>query len=245
MSIPDHLRPVVAITQARISSTRLPRKVLLEVAGETLLWWHLTRLQRARTLDRIVVATTAEPGAEEIVAIADRLGLASLRGALDDVLARFGAAAALAGARTIVRVTSDCPLIDPVLVDRAVEAYAETWPDCRYLSLDVGTYPRGLDCEVFDRAGLDEAMALAVEPAEREHVTPYLRQPRFAPRHLAPEGAVAPHRWCVDTPEDFALIERILGVLGDLPGFGWREVAQLVEARPDWQALNAAVAQKR
>lgn len=242
--IPDALRPVVAITQARLSSTRLPRKVLLEVEGEPLLWWHLTRLRGARTIDRVVVATTEEPGAEAIVAIADRLGLDSIRGPLDDVLARFAAAAALAAARTIVRVTSDCPLIDPALVDRAVEAYAAARPACRYLSLDVSQYPRGLDCEVFDREGLDEAMALATAPAEREHVTPYLRRDRFAPRYLAPESAGAAHRWCVDTPEDLALIERVLGVLGAAPGFGWRDVAALVEANPDWRALNAAIVQK-
>ena len=239
------LGPVVAITQARIGSSRLPRKVLLEVAGEPLLWWHLTRLARAATLDAIVVATTDEPGSAAIVAVAERVGVRWVRGPVEDVLERYRIAAASVGAATVVRVTSDCPLIDPDLVDLAVRAYHETAASCRYLNLDAPRYPRGLDCEVFARAALDEACAQATEPHEREHVTPYIRRhaARFGTRQLAPAEPVEPHRWCVDTPDDLALIRRVLETLGGQK-FGWRDVLSLLAAHPDWRDLNAHVMQK-
>ncbi len=237
--IPAARRPVVAITQARIGSSRLPRKVLLPVAGRPLLWWHLTRLKRALTLDRIVVATTGEPGSDRIVAIADELGIGHFRGSVDDVLARFEGAAG--DARTVVRVTSDCPLIDPALLDAAVADYASG--EAGYVSLDVARYPRGLDCEVFPRAALSAAVANAVEPHDREHVTPYIRR-HAACRYLAPPGPVEPHRWCVDTADDLALVERVLDAIGGDPGFGWRDVVSLLDRHPEWRVLNRHVVQK-
>jgi spore coat polysaccharide biosynthesis protein SpsF len=238
-------RPVVAITQARIGSSRLPRKVLLEAAGEPLLWWHLSRLSRARSIDRIVVATTEEPESDRIVDLARRAGALWFHGPLDDVLARYAGAASMAGAATIIRVTSDCPLIDPDLIDLAVAEHAATMPGCRYVSLDADRYPRGLDCEVFDRAALDEANAEATSPHDREHVTPFIRRDiqRFAPRQLGPEAPVGRHRWCVDTEDDLALIRLILDALGSRP-FGWRDVLALLDAHPNWAHINAHVMQK-
>src|SRR5579859_4104895 len=116
-------RPIIAISQARMNSTRLPAKVLRPILGKPLLWWHLTRLRRARNLDGVVVATTEAPGSDPIAQIAQDLGIPVHRGSEQDVLARFAGAAAMAGAATIVRVTSDCPLIDPVLVDQVIEEY--------------------------------------------------------------------------------------------------------------------------
>jgi spore coat polysaccharide biosynthesis protein SpsF len=238
--------PVVCITQARIGSTRLPGKVLLPVLGEPLLWWHLSRLKRARRVDRVVVATTEEPGAEAILAIAARLGLMVHQGPVDDVLARFAGAAARAGAATVVRVTSDCPLIDPALLDEVIAAYAVAGEGCHYLNLDVPAHPRGLDCEVMSRQALDEAAREAVDPVEREHVTPFIRRRprRYGGATHSSVPTRVPHRWCVDTPEDFELIRRILEALAPgMPEFGWRDVLALVERHPDWLALNRDVAQ--
>src|SRR5579859_2833511 len=114
-------RPVIAITQARMNSTRLPAKVLRPILGRPLLWWHLTRLRRASRLDGVIVATTPAPESDPIAEIATSLGLSVHRGSEHDVLARFAGAAAATGAAVIVRVTSDCPLIDPALVDLVID----------------------------------------------------------------------------------------------------------------------------
>ena len=241
-------RPVVCITQARIKSTRLPAKVLLPIAGKPLLWWHLDRLKRARRLDRIVVATTGEAAADAIVEIAEEAGVLVFRGSENDVLDRFAGAAALTEAATIVRVTSDCPLIDPVLIDRTIALYERAGPDCHYASLDVSTFPRGLDCEVFSRRSLDEARRDAVASDDREHVTPFIRRhtDRYTARFLstAPGGPV--YRWCVDTQEDFDLVCRIIEhFVAAGTDFGWTDIAGLMRARPEWTAINAHVIQKQ
>lgn len=241
-------RPVIAITQARFGSTRLPGKVLKPIAGRPLLWWHLTRLQRCRLLDGIVVATTEEPEAAEIAAIAQGLGVPVWRGPLDDVLARYQGAAEMSGAATVVRVTSDCPLIDPMLVDRLIAAFAEAGPGLDYLSLDVSRLPRGLDAEIFPVTALATAAREAVAPEEREHVTAFLyrRRERFRIASLAPEGIEGRGlRLCVDTAEDFDLVTRIIAALAPkFPAFGWDDIARLLAANPDWAEINAAVAQK-
>ncbi len=241
-------RPVIAITQARIGSTRLPGKVLKPIFGKPLLWWHLTRLQRCRLLDGIVVATTEEPGAAAIAAIADELGVAVWRGPVDDVLARYQGAAAANAAATIVRVTSDCPVIDPGLVDQLVAAYQSAAPAVDYLSLDVSRLPRGLDAEIFSAALLGIAAREASEPAEREHVTAFIyrRPERFRISALAPEGADRPGlRLCVDTAEDLDLVTRVIEALAPhRPEFDWADIASLLDANPEWPRLNAGIVQK-
>lgn len=240
-------RPVVCITQARINSYRLPAKVLRPIAGKPMLLWHLERLKLARLIDHIVVATTPEPAADAIVAIAEQAGVLAFRGSEQDVLDRFAGAAAFAGAATVVRVTSDCPVIDPALIDRVIGFYESAGEQCRYASLDVGVYPRGLDCEVFSRRALDEAHREATEREDREHVTPFLRRhvDRYAPRFLSKAPPDQIYRWCVDTPEDFDLISRIIENFAPTGGdFSWTEIADLMRAHPDWAAINAGVAQK-
>jgi len=224
---------VLCVTQARVGSTRLPGKVLLPLCGEPMLWWHLTRLQRATSLDRIIVATTDEPGADAIIAIAENLGIDAITGPVADVLARFDLAVSGSDAGIIVRVTSDCPLIDPQLIDWAVESFRSA--ELGYLALDVSRFPRGLDCEVMTRAAFAEAVALAINPADREHVTPYIRRhsERFPARYLAPPSLIEPDHWCVDTPADFAYIERIIEQLGDRASMaGWQEIAHAVQQMP-------------
>jgi spore coat polysaccharide biosynthesis protein SpsF len=240
-------QPIVCITQARVNSTRLPAKVLMPVAGKPLLWWHLDRLKRARRLDKIVVATIREPAADAIVEIAEHAGVLVFRGSEDDVLDRFAGAAQLAGAATVVRVTSDCPVIDPALIDRTIALYETAGPDCHYASLDIGSFPRGLDCEVFSREALDEARREASLAGDREHVTPFIRRhvERYAARFLATAPTDQTYRWCVDTPEDFELLRRIIEHFAPMDGnFGWTDIALLMRAHPDWAAINADVIQK-
>ncbi len=242
---------VVCISQARMTSTRLPGKVLMEAAGQPLLAHHLGRLARCRTLDGLVLATTVNGTDDPVAELAGSLGVPVFRGDEHDVLGRFAGAAALAGADVVVRVTADCPLIDPTLVDRVVTVFLESPLD--YLSLDVTRFPRGLDAEVFTRAALDEAAANATDPAEREHVTAHLyrRPERFrigvplAPPPPAPEdGTVLAQRWCVDEAADLELVRRLLGaLLPENPGFGWQDCCKVLRQHPEWADLNGSVRQ--
>lgn len=247
MSEAPAARPVVCITQARINSYRLPAKVLRPIAGKPMLRWHLDRLKLARRIDQIVVATTPEPAADAIVEIAEQAGVLVFRGSEQDVLERFFGAAALAGAATVVRVTSDCPVIDPALVDRAIALYESAGEECHYASLDVSTFPRGLDCEVFSREALDEAHREATLKEDREHVTPFIRRhvERYAARFLSTTPLEQTYRWTVDTPEDFELIRRIIENFAPTGlDFSWTDIANLMRQHPDWAAINADVTQK-
>lgn len=242
---------IVAISQARMTSTRLPGKVLLEAAGKPLLVHHLERLSRSPGLDAVVLATTVNAGDDPLAACAAKLGVPVFRGDEQDVLGRFAGAAAMADAGFVVRVTSDCPLIDPALVGALVAAFlegrAET-PPLDYLSIDTTRYPRGLDAEILTRAALDEAASRATDPAEREHVTPYVyrRPDRFRlGSPLAPASEVGAHRWCVDEPADFDLVRRLLEALCPVnPDFGWQDCCKLLRDHPDWMDINRAIRQK-
>lgn len=243
---------VVGISQARMTSTRLPGKILLPAAGKPLLAHHLERLRRCRTLDAVVLATTVNATDDPVARLGEELGIPVFRGSEQDVLARFAGAAALGAADTVVRVTSDCPLIDPALVDALVAGFLEDGT-ADYRSIDVGRFPRGLDAEVFRRSLLDEAAAMATDPAEREHVTPYIyrRPDRFRladpliPPEGQPDGSLPPQRWCVDEPADYELVRRILeALLPGKPNFGWQDCCSVLHDHPDWADLNAAVRQK-
>ncbi|WP_029010442.1 cytidylyltransferase domain-containing protein [Azospirillum halopraeferens] len=242
---------VVCISQARIGSTRLPGKVLMEAAGAPLLAHHLNRLRRCRSVDAVVLATTVRPDDDPVADLAGRLGVAVFRGDEADVLGRFAGAAAMADADVVVRVTADCPLIDPVLVDRAVALFhagrART-PPVDYVAIDTTRFPRGLDAEVFTRAALDTAAAEATDPAEREHVTPFLyrRPDRFRlGEPLAPEGPPRPLRWCVDEPADFDLVSRLLeALMPGTPDFGWQDCCNLMHNHPEWAGINRDVGQR-
>jgi len=240
-------RPAVCISQARMGSTRLPGKVMLPVLGRPLLAWHVSRLLRAREVDRVVVATTTEAQDDVIVDLCQSLGVAAFRGSESDVLSRYAGAATASGAATVLRVTSDCPLIDPDLIDRVVISFAEKRPSIDYLTLEAEDFPRGLDVEVFARGALEEADKLATEPQEREHVTPYIyRRPRrFQCERLGGERRLGWHRWCVDERRDFALVTHLIEALAPItPAFTWQDCLAVLERHPEWVELNRTVAQK-
>ncbi|WP_448206560.1 cytidylyltransferase domain-containing protein [Azospirillum sp. sgz302134] len=238
---------VVCISQARMTSTRLPGKVLMEAAGKPLLAHHLGRLSRCRRLDGLVLATTVNATDDPVAELAAVLGVPVFRGSEHDVLSRFAGAAAMADADVVVRVTADCPLIDPELVDRVVAAFLDADPPVDYLHLDVTRFPRGLDAEAFSRAALDEAAANATDPAEREHVTAHLyrRPERFRLGHpVQPDGEPVEQRWCVDEPSDLALVRRLLeALLPEQPDFGWQDCCNLLRQHPDWADINRSVRQ--
>jgi spore coat polysaccharide biosynthesis protein SpsF len=237
----------VAVVQARMTSTRLPGKVLMDLEGAPLLERQLARLARCRSLDEVVLAVTVNAADDPLVALADRLGLRWFRGSEDDVLSRYVGAAREAGASAVVRVTSDCPLIDPGEVDRVVDALGEQ-VDYAANIVEPRTLPRGLDCEALWRDVLERVGRMATSRPAREHVTWFVHSERpdlFAIARV--EGGVrAPDlRWTVDTPADLELVRRLYADLGlaerDVP---LAQIVAHVRAHPELAALNGEVAQK-
>lgn len=238
---------IVGIIQARTGSTRLPRKVLADLAGESMLGRTVQRLRRVRGVDEIVVATTTVPGDDAVAALCAERGWRCYRGSLEDVLDRYYQAAWRHGADIVVRITSDCPLLDPEVTGQVVDAFVERLPAIDYVTNGYPrrTFPRGLDTEVMRFSALTRAWHEADTPACREHVTPYLYQhPEvFRSYNVVNDADHSGHRWTVDTPEDLALVRRIYEHFGDAE-FGWRDVLALLSQHPDWADLNRHVPQK-
>lgn len=240
---------VVAIVQARMDSTRLPGKVLKEVLGKTLLEIELERIKRAELLDAIVVATTEKPTDRSIEEVCKLLDIPVFRGAEDDVLDRFYQAAKEQQAEVVVRLTADCPLIDPAIIDQVVTFYINNLPEYDYVSnTEARTFPRGMDVEVFSMEALEEAWQQSKKPEEREHVTPYI----YRNRKLFDIGIVmrgtneAKRRWTVDTPEDLELITKILETLyPEKPKFTIDDIFAVLEENPEWEKINGEVKQKK
>ena len=235
----------VAIVQARMGSTRLPGKVMLPLLGQPVLSRVMRRAGRARTLDEVVVATTTRPDDDAIVALAEREGWPVVRGSETDLLDRYLLAARTHDAEVVVRITSDCPLIDPDVIDATVDAFHAADVDYASNTLEPPTYPRGLDVEVVSRPALERAGREDADPAWREHATPFVyRHPElFRLLRVPADDDHSDLRWTLDTPEDYRLISRIYEAL-DRDDFGWREALALVEANPSWTALNDGVVQK-
>ena len=238
---------VVAIVQARLGSTRLPGKVLRDLAGKPMLARVLERVRRAESVDETLVATSDLPGDDPLAEWLTVGGHAFFRGSERDVLARFAGAAVQSGADAIVRITADCPLIDPGVIDEVVAAFRAGQPDLAYASnvLPRRTFPRGLDTEVFAREALELCEREATDASSREHVTPFIyRHPeRFRLHGIEADADYSEHRWTVDTPEDFELIENIYRALGDSE-FSWKDVLHLVAKNPGWSEINRHIAQK-
>lgn len=240
---------VAAVVQARMTSTRLPGKVLLPAAGREMLAHQLDRIRRARTIAAVCVATTGNAADDPVAALAEREGVAAFRGSEHDVLDRFVRAAEGVGATVAVRLTGDCPLTDPALIDAVVGVFRDAAPPVDYASNSFPrTWPVGLDVEVASMAALRQAAAEATDAYDREHVMPFLyRQPdRFRiARHTAPRN-LSGYRWTLDEASDYELIRRILEALLPVrPDFGWRDVVALLDAHPEWRDINAGVAQKQ
>lgn len=239
---------VVIISQARMTSTRLPGKVLKKVLGKPLLEYQIERLRRVKLADEIVIATTVNDTDQPVVDLCQKLDVHCYRGSEDDVLSRYYEAAREYEADVVVRVTSDCPLIDPAVVDKAINHYMENDDEYDYVSNTLQrTYPRGMDTEVFSFKALQEANHLGVLKPEREHVTLYLyNNPRqFRLGNVEYGRDCSEHRWTVDTPEDFALIKNIIeGIYPDNTNFTLEDVLAHMVSFPDLKNLNKQIKQK-
>ena len=238
---------VVAIIQARMGSTRLPGKVLLDLAGEPMLARSVERTRRAQTLDEVVVATTVQPADEAIVQLCAERGWPCFRGSEEDVLDRYSRAASTHQADVVVRITSDCPLIEPEVVDCVVREFLERQPEVDYAcnTLPRRTFPQGLDTEVLRLDVLEEAWRKDHNLAWREHVTPYIRRnPELFRIHSIMNDVDHSHmRWTVDTAEDLAFVRCIYNYFGH-DQFSWQEVLAVLKEHPEWLEINRDVKQK-
>jgi spore coat polysaccharide biosynthesis protein SpsF len=237
----------VALVQARMGSTRLPGKVLRPLAGRPALAWVLDRVGRIPGLDAVAVVTSGLDRDDPVARFAAAHGARVVRGAELDVLDRYRTAAHVLGADVVVRITADCPLVDPAVVGRLVAHRAAARLDhaavaTGALPADAGRrrHPDGLDAEAVLATALEAAWLEARDPYEREHVTPFLyRRPgRFACDLLEAPRDLGEHRWTLDRPDDLAFLDAVLTALGERGAeAGYEEIAGLVAADPVLRAL--------
>lgn len=241
---------IVVVVQARMGSTRLPGKVMMPLAGEPLLQRMLERVRTASTPFETVVATTTDPEDDQIRNLCANLGIACYRGHPTDLLDRHWEAARSANAEVVVKIPSDCPLIDPAVIDNVLMYFSETYGSFDYVSnLHPATYPDGNDVEVMPMQVLQTAHREAVRPLEREHTTPFIweRPERFRIGNVLWETGLdysMSHRWTIDYPEDYKFVAAVYHELWskDTPVFHVKDILELLERRPDIFALNAKFA---
>ncbi|MCY9665098.1 glycosyltransferase family protein [Paenibacillus alginolyticus] len=237
----------VVIIQARMGSTRLPGKVLKKLIDKTVLAHVVERTEAFQNVQEIIIATTLASHDDLIIEEARRLGVNVYRGSESDVLSRYYETALRARAETVIRITSDCPLIDPETSSLVIKEYLGN-SVCDYASNTLDrTFPRGLDTEVMSFASLEVAHREAREPHHREHVTPYIytNRERFSCRSVINQDGYADYRWTLDTPEDWDLILKIYETLyqsGRI--FSWQEAAALMQRNPEWMLINSNIQQK-
>jgi spore coat polysaccharide biosynthesis protein SpsF len=240
---------IAIITQARMGSTRLPGKHLKKVLDKPLIAYLIERLRRVRQADELILATTDNPLDDELVDFAEKAGLAYFRGSEEDVLDRYYHCAKEFKADVIVRISADCPLIDPALIDAVIQFYLDHTHEYDYISNTLTrTYPRGMDIEVFSFDSFKRVKQEGHLPEEKEHVTPYYyRHPeKFRLGNFSQSENEASHRWTVDTEEDFKLISTILeSIYPQNHKFTLKDLLDLIQAHPDWEKINAHIEQKK
>jgi spore coat polysaccharide biosynthesis protein SpsF len=233
---------VLAILQARASSSRLPGKVLATILGQPMLARQIERLRRAHSIDRLVVATSGDGSDDALATLCTELGVACYRGSLNDVLARFhGAYGAYGPAQNVVRLTGDCPLIDPAIVDLVIGAHLTSGADCTTNAIQA-TWPDGQDVEVLRASALLRAFAEARLASEREHVTPYIynHSEAFRIEHVKGARDLSALRWTVDEPLDLAMVREIYAALYPTnPEFGLDDILALLARRPELSDINS------
>ena len=238
-----------AIIQARMVSTRLSGKVMKELEGKTVLEHVIERVKQSKMIEEIIIATTVHGRDDVIESEALRCGVKAFRGSEDDVLSRYYYAAKENEIDVIVRITSDCPLIDWKIIDKVISKFMENEYDIvtnAGLELEQRTFPRGLDLEVFSFSVLSNAFNNATEKYQREHVSPYIYETSETVYVLQNTMDYSKYRWTLDTEEDWILINQIFKRLykgGD--NFGLMEVIELMEKEPELVEINKHIEQKK
>lgn len=232
---------IVAIIQARVGSTRLPNKVMREIGGVPMIELLLARLSRAEEIEQIVVASPADKKNDPLATHVEKLGYVCVRGSEDDVLQRYVDAAHEVDASVIVRITGDCPLIDPGVVDNVIRDFKAAGVD--YASnISPPTFPDGLDTEVFSLEALEFAASKSTEPLDREHVTRYLRQSNFLKfSNVTNTEDLSGLRWTVDELADFDVITNVFAHFAPDIHFSWQQVLQLQQNRPELFLKNEKI----
>lgn len=239
---------VVAIIQARMASSRLPGKVLADLGGQPVLAWVVRRAQRAHGIDQVVVATSVASEDAVIAAFCKEQGYAYTRGELHDVLDRYVHTAHEFDTDVVVRLTGDCPLIDPEMLAENLRTFMQADPPLDFAANripDERTIPIGLDAEFCTIDALEIAWREAQEPHQREHVMPFFYEnpQRFRILHIKHSPNYSQYRWAVDTPEDLQLLRQVITHFKD-DRFSWKEVLALFEAEPELALINAGVQHK-
>jgi spore coat polysaccharide biosynthesis protein SpsF len=239
---------IVSVIEARMTSSRLPGKVLLEACGVPLLHHLITRLRAVDEIDEIVIATTtnATDDVLEKFAIKERVGI--YRGSEDDVLGRVAEASAAAKADVVVEITGDCPILDPDITSQVIRTYLHH-QGCYVSNNHFRTYPDGMDTRVFPLAMLQRSGAMTDAPLDREHVTLHIRNNPELFRHVHVIAPPSQH-WpglglTLDEEADYQLIRRLIEHFQAIkPLFGCRDVVELLREHPDWVSINDAVKRK-
>ncbi|RTY34218.1 aminotransferase class III-fold pyridoxal phosphate-dependent enzyme [Chlorobium phaeovibrioides] len=232
---------VVAVVQARMGSTRLPNKVMKPIGGIPMIELLLSRLSRSTEVHQIVLATSVDRRNKPLVEHVRMLGYSSTEGSENDVMDRYVQAAQTNNADILVRITGDCPLVDPDLVDGCIRQFKATGVD--YLTnTNPPTYPDGMDIEVFAYKALQRAQKETCRSYDREHVTPYLRESgRFILGSVQHNKDLSALRWTVDEPADFVVVEKVFSYFHPRIDFGWDEVLKLQEEQPDMFSPNEKI----
>ena len=242
---------VSVIIQARSGSTRLPGKIFKELSGQPILWHVYNRIKHSLLVNQIIIATTDQPEDDQVEIFCASNNIPFYRGSVNDVLSRYYEAAKKYNAVIIIRITSDCPVIDPVIIDKMISEYFRISKNenLDYMSNSIiRTFPRGLDVEIFSFDVLEKAYNEAKLQYEREHVTPYIYQhpELFGIKNFTNEKDYSYHRWTVDTIEDFKLIEAIYNELYNQKNiFLFDDILELFEKEPELLEINKEVKQKK
>ena len=240
---------IIAIIQARMGSSRLPSKIMMNLCDVPVLRHVINRVQRVTRLSEVVVATTTEMRDDAVVDFCNKEGINVFRGSEEDVLSRYYHAARAYQADVVIRITSDCPLIDVDVINHMLNLYenetsqfvTNAGPD-----LQKRTFPRGLDVEIFDFQLLESAFHQAKASHEREHVTPYLYAHCDSVNYYMNPIDYSNHRWTLDTAEDFDLINRIYDALYSPQNyFGMQDILAVLKENPEWCQINAHIEQKK
>ena len=232
---------IVAIVQARMTSVRLPGKVMLKINGEPLIQTLLYRLSNSKYIDKFIVATPTNSKNDELKSIVEKLGFEIFQGSEKDVLDRYYHAARLFNPDSIVRITGDCPLIDHEIVDKVIKRYLDSNAD--YVSnVNPPTFPDGLDAEIFSYDVLKTTWKKATKSFDREHVTPFIvRNPIFKKSNILNPKDYSKERWTLDEPSDFIVIKNILHHFKDNRYFTWNDILKLKEIHPEYFEANKKI----
>lgn len=231
---------IVAIIQGRMTSSRLPGKILADIEGSAELLHVVRRARASEAFDEVIVATSVDATDDPVETFCKTQNIPCFRGSLNDVLDRYAQAAAKYDADIITRLTADCPLLDPVVIKQVVDAFDPLQFDYVSNSLE-RTFPKGLDTEVFSREALNRAAKEATAPHEREHVTPYMHKTELFRIHQVKQSPDRSDlRWTVDYPEDLAFVRAVYAELGNRI-FGQYEILELLERHPEIGKMNASI----